>query len=803
MKFDYQPIWPTYRVLLVVAALVVLVLTTYPKRIRHLRPFDRRLLLGLRLATVGLIALAMLRPAIKVPRSENSDEKQILYILADSSRSMKTLEGVGTSGSQSRRAYLLKTVAASQPILEELPENVEIRYFDFAESLTSVDKLSDEADGRQTDMANALRELLKQTRGKNVYGIVMMGDGAPRVLNKDERGDVQEQILESARDFREQGTPIHTVVFGGAGTQSNAGDLIVQNVRYKTNPYEGKVVTVTADVRAIGARGRRLTAKLLVENRNGQIPPASGEMVEARPLKTSRPKNNNIIPKSNDEVLNQIELSFVPTRPGKYKIAFQVEGLPDEPNTVNNTVTRIINVQSGGISVAYFDRLRPEQRWIRNVSASDKIQLDYFQVNTGGGFGPQTKIDPEIFRPGPGEYDVFLIGDVPARIFGNEILGLLKKRVQDGAGFMMIGGYDSFGPGGYAGTPVAEMLPVEMTRAEFATRQANPNSPTLHHNRELQMIPTDLGLTRFVMRIDPAGNHAALWKKLAPLSDANRLRKKNTAGNNNENLIEVLATAPDGTPLLLSHVWSGSRVMAFGGDTTYQWYLNGQQAAHQRFWRQVILFLAGKEEGSEPIWARIEKGGKRNFGLDDKIPLMFGARDDKKNPVLNLNFEIQVMGPPHPDEPDKPFVRKIQVSGDRPENLRELKSLKYPGEYWIRVVGRKTDPQKTIVGTAWERFIVESSDLELDDTTPDPDVLKSISSETGGTFIENPEKFNEFLKRLNAPDDDDQSGTDTVTLWDTWPHLDDKGNQYLPGLLLMFVVLISLEWFFRKRRGLV
>ena len=38
--------------------------------------------------------------------------------------------------------------------------------------------------------------------------------------------------------------------------------------------------------------------------------------------------------------------------------------------------------------------------------------------------------------------------------------------VREGAGLMMIGGYHSFGPGGYRETPLADVLPVEIGPAQ-------------------------------------------------------------------------------------------------------------------------------------------------------------------------------------------------------------------------------------------------------------------------------------------------------------------------------------------------
>ncbi|MCH8829817.1 MAG: hypothetical protein IID45_09595, partial [Planctomycetes bacterium] len=298
---------------------------------------------------------------------------------------------------------------------------------------------------------------------------------------------------------------------------------------------------------------------------------------------------------------------------------------------------------------------------------------------------------------------------------------------------------------------------------------------------------------------------------LAPLEGANRLtglvekKKKPDGDANGENLIKPLATTPDGTPLLLAHVWNGSRVMAFGADTTYQWYLNGQQDAHQRFWRQLILYLSGKKTGDEPVWVNIDQGGKRHFGSKDDIPLRFGARDKDQKPRPHLYFHVRILGPPSKKKPQDRFSRELEVGGGKDgiaEYAIKLDPFPISGEYWIRVDAyadkeafRIKDGSKS-VGGAWERFLIQSPDVEMSNTTPDPDTLKMISRNTGGTFIKKPQDLKAFLERLAVPEDRLQ-GTRPISLWDTWP------LPHIPGLLLLFVLLLTTEWFIRKRRGLV
>jgi uncharacterized membrane protein len=64
-------------------------------------------------------------------------------------------------------------------------------------------------------------------------------------------------------------------------------------------------------------------------------------------------------------------------------------------------------------------------------------------------------------------FDLVIFADAPAAAFGDDQLTMLSDWVRDfGGGFLMIGGEESFGAGGYFRTPLAALLPVAMEREE-------------------------------------------------------------------------------------------------------------------------------------------------------------------------------------------------------------------------------------------------------------------------------------------------------------------------------------------------
>jgi hypothetical protein len=356
-------------------------------------------------------------------------------------------------------------------------------------------------------------------------------------------------------------------------------------------------------------------------------------------------------------------------------------------------------------------------------------------------------------------------------VFGPENLKLLALRVTQGAGLLMIGGLHSFGPGGYAETPLESLLPVEMHPAE---RQLGDEiDKSLHHMGELKMLPTDLGERRFVMRLGSDDNMQR-WRSLPPLNGANRLHEKNS-------FIEIWAKTPDGIPLLFAAEGGKSRVAAFAGDTTYLWFHHGMHDEHQRFWRQMILWLSHQEEDADaPVWVTTEP---RNFSPGQRVPVSFGARNAEGAPIPDAQFTVRVHTPSGDVIPQTPQI------GDG-KHSAEFVDTQVPGDYWIQVAATKDG---NVIGTnAWTRFIVDARDLELDNPAADFGLLEEIAHTTGGYPVA-AEEFGTFLEEKieYGLTTSDLTNISRTRLWDDW------------RMLALFVCLVSIEWYARKRRGMV
>ena len=111
-----------------------------------------------------------------------------------------------------------------------------------------------------------------------------------------------------------------------------------------------------------------------------------------------------------------------------------------------------------------------------------------------------------------------------------------------------------------------------------------------------------------------------------------------------------------------------------------------------------------------------------------------------------------------------------------------------PGDYWVRASAKQGG--QMLGFDAFTRFIVDARDLELDYPSADHEFLKQLASITGGS-TQKPEELDGLIDRLKAAKLNELTRIQLITLWDNW------------WFLMTFVSVMSLEWFLRKKRGLV
>ena len=720
MQIHFYPIWPWPVIFLVGLTLAVLAYWTHV----HGMPL-RRLLLGLRWLAIALAVFAMVRPSLVFKKTLK--QSSVLVVLADKSRSMTLRD---TWNAQSRWEAMSKLLLDADPEFERLAQDVQIRRFVFDRSVSETPLAAEEPDGEKSALGDALQEVMQRTAGERLAGIILLSDGVSNT-------GISPATV--ARQLRGQKVPVYAFCFGEDVANEHVRDIAARTIVSSATAFAKNRMSVRAEFACSGFGNDEIPVQLKLDG----VVQASG-----------------VLHAGSDGGRAVVDLSAIPERAGDVKVTVEAALQPDELLPGNNSVSTYVTVLAGGISVLHIEgKYRYwEPKFLRwALDQSPDIELSQLYILDPS--NPQAKIDPELFVPG--RFDVVILGDINSTYFGPPQLTALRQLVDQGAGLLMIGGYDSFGPGGWARTPLAEVLPVEMGPADPQYTQA------------LKMVPTATGLRHFVLRL-AAGEESnrQVWESLRPL-DGGSSWKAAKAG------ARLLATTPEGIELLVEQDNGTSRSLAFAGDTTWRWRQNKDGIlAHERFWRQLMLWLAHKEEsGDAQVRVKLDR---RRLAVGQRLPVE--VRVEKPDGTVIEGAVPQAVVKP-PQGAEVPLV--LQRQGDLWRG--SFWQSETPGDYSVRVA--VTADSKT-VGSKTVKFLVYDEDTEMRQLAADKQLLASLTQSTGGELHEDVE-LPKFVAALQEADlNMEVTKPVAESLWDRWE------------LFFLFTLIITLEWVIRKRRGL-
>lgn len=145
----------------------------------------------------------------------------------------------------------------------------------------------------------------------------------------------------------------------------------------------------------------------------------------------------------------------------RYRVALEVGEDTDRRNNVGSAFVNVAGAPK--ILVLQGD---PSQTELAEALAKQGINVDLF--------GPEgVPVRAEEVQP----YDAVILNDINATYFSEQQMKLLESAVNDtGVGLAMIGGEDSFLPGGWYGTPIADALPVDLN---IRQRKSFPSTTVL------------------------------------------------------------------------------------------------------------------------------------------------------------------------------------------------------------------------------------------------------------------------------------------------------------------------------------
>ncbi|MGH7582580.1 MAG: hypothetical protein ACREL5_05090, partial [Gemmatimonadales bacterium] len=671
-------------------------------------------------------------------------QRNVLGVVLDDSRSMR----IRDVGSEQRVAAVERTFADSTALMRALAGRFALRYFRFGGAVTpatGVDGLT--AAAPRTDLAGALRGASQELADAPVAGLIVVTDGAD---NAD--GDMDAALLA----LRARHIPVYTV---GVGAERFARDIFIDRLALPATTLAGSGVLAQV---AIGARGvRGDTTSLTVE--------ADGRIVARQPV--DLPAGRELI---------EVPVRIPPLVAGNHLITVRIAPLANELITENNRTEAVLRVRPAMEQVLYFEgQPRFEFGFLRRAFDGDSsVRLvgllrsargKFLRINVAdsldllGGFPTRRE---DLFR-----YRALILGDVEASFFTGDQLRMIADFVDKrGGALIALGGRDALDAGGYAGTPVADVLPFTLE----SDGRASSDTATI----SLKVQPTALGLTHPALQLgpDPATN-VARWDSLPPVTSVNHLGEMRAGA---ETLL-VGHPLPRGAtqPVLALQRYGRGESLVLGVQDTWLWKMNPatplDDHKYETFWRQLVRWSL------DQVPDRIDLAATpQHPAPGDAVTLRARVVDSVYNPANGAAVTADVTTP-QGEMVRIPLDWALRDDGSYSATFAATDSGAY--RYTVTAV-QGTDTLRS----AEAELAVDPRGADMDHAEQRTPLLQRIASETGGRYYP--------LNALTSLPEDvniTESGITAHESRDLWD---------MPAVLLLLIGLLAADWGYRRWCGL-
>ncbi len=442
----------------------------------------------------------------------------------------------------------------------------------------------------------------------------------------------------------------------------------------------------------------------------------------------------------------------------------------------NNALDALVEIKNDHPQILYIEgEPRWEFKFLRRAVQDDpNIRLVTLLRSSQNKFYRQGIDKEEMLAEGfPKErdelfqYKGLIFGSIESTFFSQDQLKMVVDFVSTrGGGFMMMGGRNAFAGGRYQSTPIADILPIQMT--------GEASTPIIGR---LKMAITDYGRTHPLMKLSPeATANVKQWSDLPPLNDFNKTLEAKVGGI-------VLARGQaeqrgSTDPILLAYQRYGrGRTMAFTSGSSWRWQMemDHEDQTYELFWKQVLRWLVNTSP--DPVTINSDK----DTYLPGEAIRIYAEISNKKFERMNNAKVVAKLTNPEGITESIP----LDWNGSQDGTYQAEVSAATPGIYQLEVEAAQGAEN---LGTSRAAFQVQDRPVEFYNASLDTRFLQSIASSTEGKYYP--------LSRIgDVPDDavyveGETSFVEQRELWD------------VPFLFMLLCMTLAAEWFWRKKLGL-
>lgn len=670
-------------------------------------------------------------------------------------------------------------------VLDPIKQQQNVNIYTFSDQLHGEKKepsFSIDQEGNSTAIGDAIQQFVKELRGRQISSIVLFTDGQFNA-------GADPSVVARKLSQQQNAIPIYPVAVGNPYLPV---DLQLRNLQAPDVTQVNDFVSFQCTIYQKGSIQGTTSVSLRLYNEQ------TGELLEQKPLTLKNEKTNET-------------LRWKPTEPGNYPLKLELSPTESEITTKNNVLHHNLQVIKDKIRVLYIEDLpRYEYRYLKNALIRDrslKTQVllksahsNYVQPSSPG-------VDSLTEFPGSidqlAKYDVIIIGDVSPyelRSPGQSIeqnFQNLKRFVEElGGGIFFLAGARK-NPWDYVDTPLYSLLPVLV----------DPEAPSVKSG-PFHMELTPIWDQFPILKVLPEGQkkqNRKLWETPPENEDGSigtpPLRRYIPVIEERMGA-RTLAVHPSDRsssnkkrPLLVIQQTGRGRTIFFGTDDAWRWRKMIGDRHFYGFYGQALRWLrGGRLQGSKRFELSVNK---KQYNLGEKVEFTARILNQNYQPVEEQTYPIHIFSQKTKSEKTIELTMNEQpgqYSGAfRPETLGNYRA-------WIGSMPEDPDQTKATKDYAEENFQVLQKNLEMQDPSVNVEGLKNIAEISGGKFL--------FLHELPISPPHDSSVPSISELVKGNPktvELESRrsGLWDAPLIIILFALLLGIEWFLRKRMHMI
>ncbi|MBM4163387.1 MAG: hypothetical protein FJ222_02955 [Lentisphaerae bacterium] len=646
-------------------------------------------------------------------------------------------------------------------------------------------RTKDVRDGTRFQAALADLEAVRRAAGRHVTLDAATLSGAPLGEEAGEKtptrihAAILRELAERPRLQRllllTDGRDVERQDFVGTGEALKSHGVALDVVLYGTDkPMQDSQITAKPERSVI-----RLGESLFIR---GALKDPSGKSACTLTLEENGKKVREVsVPRDS---FGWFEVAYKPEKAGlhRYTLAMAEE----DTNPGNNTVSFFADVLEEKINVLMIEGFpRFEFKLMKVALETDPlVNLVTICHMPGGGVYVQggalhanpavgiIQSEPDLFK-----YDVVILRDVPRSLFraGDDqsetsmklLVSFLQKR---GGGLMVTGGQSVYRAGGYQDSPLAAVLPFDLSD-RFSKDPQFPgrfivNVVNDQYNHPLLRLLPDAAENKARWNAMPeldGCNNVGSFKSMAKPLLTRHTRIRSATGTTN--IVEV--------PVLAYQDFGNGKILAASVDTFWYWQLQADidPPPLETLTANIVRYMApepGLRAGSVNIVAE-----DPTPTLGDTVVLSTVLRDKSYEPVRGAELKVRVIKPDgqsltlYPcDLPERPGYYEYRFPADQ------------PGDWTATVSYAKTNRTT--------RFVVRSEDDEYADLSVDRERMKTLLAAADGRLMEDLPAWVKQADRRPVT----QPAARDLEVWNS------------PAVLVLFILLVCADCFVRKRQGL-